>query len=70
MKFDTLYAEMMSGIGGVWGSGASVDQPPTITNTDFYATGDARVPKVLGAKKKGKKKRTPVMFRRNLVVGN
>lgn len=70
MKFDKLYEEMMSGIGGVWGSGDSVDQAPTVGNEDFYATGDARIPKVLGAKelgKKGKKKKKIPIFRRSSI---
>lgn len=69
-KFDKLYEEMISGVGGVWGSGESVGKGPTVGNEDFYATGDARVPKALGAESRGKKKKgkkIPI-FRRNFNI--
>jgi hypothetical protein len=40
-----------------------------VGNSDFYAPGDTRIPKFLGATvvgKKGKKKRVPLVQRRSL----
>jgi hypothetical protein len=71
-KFDKIFEEMMSGMGGVWGPNAGgQNEAPSVGNDDFYARGDARVPKVLGAKtvkdkKTGKKTTKIPMFRRNL----
>lgn len=69
-KFEQVYREMVSGVGGVWGSGESIDQTPSTGNDDFYARGDARMPKVIGAKtvkskKSGKKRSKVPMFKRN-----
>ena len=66
-NFDRIFNEMISGVGGVWGSGESIDQTPSLGNDDFYARGDARVPKILGGKrsKKKKGKTTIPMFKRN-----
>jgi hypothetical protein len=64
-KFDKAYSDVMedmvSGPGGAWGGGDSIggsynpDGGP-IGGADNYAPGDARIPKVLGAKEEKKKK--------------
>jgi len=38
----------VSGAGGVFGAGSSGEFGGAVGNSDFYATGDTRVPKVLG----------------------
>ena len=43
---------MTAGGGGVFGN--TPDQPAGSTSSDWYAPGDSRIPKVLGAKKKKK----------------
>lgn len=47
--------EMVAGDGGVFGD--TGDHGGALNSSDWYAPGDARVPKVLGAKKKRKKKK-------------
>ncbi len=37
-----------AGAGGVFGSGSANSSAPAIGNSDFYAPGDARTPKILG----------------------
>lgn len=64
-KFDKLMQEMLASAGGVFGDMGGADHGPEVENTDWYAPGDARLPKVLGAKKSKKKDKIP-MFRRNL----
>ena len=57
-KFDRLYEEMISGIGGAFGDLGGEEHGGDVGNTDWYATGDARMPKALGAKRvKSKKKK-------------
>lgn len=74
MKFDKLFNEMIAGLGGVY-DGAGEADANELGGSDWYATGDAKVPKVLGAKeRKGKKKKkkkdtdsgepTPLILRR------
>lgn len=69
-KFNTLYEEMMAGSGGVFGVGSD-----DISSGDWYATGDARLPKLIGVgdkpqkdkkknKKKNKNKESIPLFRR------
>ena len=59
-KFDRLVESMVAGgLGSVFG--ANVDLTSAHFSSDSYAEGDARIPKILGAKKKkrrSKKERT------------
>ena len=76
-KFETTYEEMLEMVstGGVWGDSSNIGtKGGSFGNNDFYATGDARVPKVIGAKekrnKKGKKcKQTIPILRRAVQNG-
>ena len=55
-KFDKLYKNLIENMttGSVFGTGqAHAPQPGQ--SSDFYAPGDARVPTILGSKKKKKK---------------
>lgn len=65
--FNKILEQNISGPGGVFGDASSMGHGGAVGNQDFYATGDARVPKVLGktqtrtgttGKKKKKKKLT------------
>lgn len=59
-----LKEEMTAGSGGVFGTSGNTGG---VENSDFYATGDARLPKALGVKKvKGKKKKKVPIQRRPL----
>jgi len=53
----------IAGIGGVFGTAPSMDHGGAVGNSDFYAAGDTRIPKVLGAKKVGKKRKIVVQRR-------
>lgn len=59
-KFNNLYKTLMEDntVGDVLGA-TQVSQ----FSGDTYAPGDARLPKVLGATKKGKKKKFPIIRR-------
>ena len=69
-NFDKLFKTLMEdnvagGIGSVFSNG-NVDIGNTgnsLTNTDSYAPGDMRVPKVLGAKKRKGKTKIPLQRR-------
>lgn len=52
-----------AGAGGVFGNASSMDHGGEVGNTDFYASGDSRLPTALGAKKVGKKKKIVVQRR-------
>lgn len=67
-KFDKILKEMMAGMGGVFGDFGGEEHGGDVGNTDWYATGDTRLPKALGAKNKktGKKKKGIPVFRRTL----
>ena len=54
-----------AGAGGVFGDAPSMGHGGDFGNSDFYAPGTAVIPKVLGAKRKGRKKKILVQ-RRNL----
>lgn len=53
--YTKLLEDMAAGAGGVFGDTASMGHGGDFGNTDFYAPGDARIPK--GGKKKQKKKK-------------
>ena len=56
-KFDDTYEEIMEMLAGdVYGGSDSGEHGGDLTNSDWYAPGDARVPSFIGAKKKKKKK--------------
>lgn len=63
ITFKKFLKEMnAAGAGGVFGVGSSGEFGGAVGNTDFYAPGDARIPKVLGTynrngKLKSRKKR-------------
>lgn len=62
-----VYQEDVSVGGGVLGPAAAAGHGGAVGNSDWYAPGDTRIPKVLGAKKvKGKKSKVLVQ-RRNFV---
>ena len=58
-NFNNLYTKLLENIGAVPGTTSAAGVGGTATSLqsgDFYASGDARIPKVLGAKRtKGKK---------------
>lgn len=57
MKTFKQYLEDVSVGGGAFGPAAATEHGGSVGNTDWYATGDTRLPVILGAKKtKGKKK--------------
>jgi len=70
----SLNEDNVSAPGGVFGTGATLNLPSdSLTTTDSYASGDARIPVVIGKttdkKKKNKLKSNPTktpIFRRNL----
>lgn len=53
--YTKLLEDMSAGAGGVFGDAPSMGHGGDFGNTDFYASGDARIPK--GGKKKQKKKK-------------
>lgn len=56
-KFDELYQQLMEmDVGGVYGD-VGGSEGSDIGGSDWYAPGDARIPKVLGGKKKKCKKK-------------
>lgn len=58
-KFETTYEQMLEMVstGGVWGNSPDIGATGgSFGNEDSYATGDARVPKVIGGMKKCKTK--------------
>lgn len=66
IKFNKLLAEdMFAGAGGVFGDADSMGHGGAIEMTDFYATGDNRLPR--GGKKK--KKQTKSKSKQNKDVG-
>lgn len=64
-KFDKLFVEMMAGIGGAFGDLGGEEHGGDVGNSDWYATGDARIPKVIGAKTVKGKKSKRKMSKRN-----
>lgn len=58
ITFKKFIREMnVSGAGGVFGVGGSGEYGGAVGNNDFYAPGDARIPKALGTyTRKGKLK--------------
>ena len=54
-KFNTLFEAMMASAGGVFGNNSG-SHGGEFGNSDFYATGDTRIPKVIGIGAKAKKK--------------
>ena len=46
--FKMLKEDMTAGAGGALGDGGGYDPPDSTTSSDWYAPGDARIPKVLG----------------------
>ena len=55
--YNILNEDMAAGDGGVFGSGSTTGQGGAFGNSDFYAPGDNRMPKILGTSKKKPKKR-------------
>ena len=55
--YNILNEDMSAGAGGVFGDGPSMGHGGAFGSSDFYAPGDARMPKILGAKKKRKSKK-------------
>lgn len=58
-KFEETYCEileMVAGDGGVFGSFDGGEHGGAVGNSDWYASGDARIPTYIGAKKKRVKK--------------
>jgi len=55
--YNILNETMSAGSGGVFGGGSSTGHGGEVGNSDFYASGDARLPKILGATKKKKRKK-------------
>ena len=49
VTFKKFIQEMnVSGAGGVFGAGGSFEHGGAVGNSDFYATGNTKIPKVLG----------------------
>lgn len=65
--FKTFFCEDSTVGAGSLGVAAATGHGGDVPNTDFYAKGDSRVPKVLGGKRKGKNKGKTPMQRRNFV---
>ena len=57
---------MAGGSGSVFGPNATGSHGGQVGNTDWYAQGDSRVPTILGAKSKKKKKKFPKIIRRSM----
>ena len=58
-NFNKLYTRLLEDVGAVAGSTAAAGIGGTATSLrsgDFYAPGDARIPKILGAKRTKSKK--------------
>jgi hypothetical protein len=53
--YNLLHEDMSAGAGGVFGGGSSMGHGGAVGNSDFYAPGDARLPTILGSKKKRRK---------------
>ena len=64
--FKTFFKEDSTVGAGSLGAAAAIGHGGDVPNTDFYAKGDSRIPKVLGAKRKGKRKSKTPMQRRSL----
>ena len=64
--FKTFFKEDSTVGAGSLGAAAAIGHGGDVPNTDFYAKGDSRIPKVLGAKRKGKRKGKTPMQRRSL----
>ena len=54
--FKTFFKEDSTVGAGSLGAAAAIGHGGDVPNTDFYAKGDSRIPKVLGAKRKGRRK--------------
>lgn len=54
--FKTFFNEDSTVGAGSLGTAAAIGHGGDVPNTDFYAKGDSRIPKVLGAKRKGRRK--------------
>jgi hypothetical protein len=58
-RFDEIYnsimEDMIAGPGGAFGDLGGEEHGGDVGNSDWYAPGDARVPKIIGAKEKHKK---------------
>ena len=54
--FKTFFNEDSTVGAGSLGTAAAIGHGGDVPNTDFYAKGDNRIPKVLGAKRKGRRK--------------
>ena len=63
--FKTFFNEDSTVGAGSLGTAAAIGHGGDVPNTDFYAKGDSRIPKVLGAKRKGKRKGKTPMQRRS-----
>ena len=57
-KFDKEIERLMEMLAGDVFGDTGAGHGGDFGNTDWYAPDDARIPKVIGAKKKGKKKKT------------
>ena len=62
-----VYQEDVSVGGGALGSAAAAGHGGAVGNSDWYAPGDARIPKILGAKRAKGKKSKVLVQRRNIV---
>jgi len=71
-NFNTLVIELLTELANVAGGAGSVTGPVTSgsygnqfpsQNDSAYAPGDARIPSIIGAKKKKKKSKVPVQRR-------
>ena len=62
--FKTFFCEDSTVGAGSLGAAAATGHGGDVPNTDFYAEGDSRLPKVLGSKRKGKRRGKPPMQRR------
>jgi hypothetical protein len=62
-----VYQEDVSIGGGALGPAAAAGHGGAVGNSDWYAPGDARIPKALGAKKVKGKKTKVLVQRRNIV---
>ena len=54
--YNILNETMGAGDGGVFGSSTGMGHGGNVGSSDFYAPGDARMPKILGSSKKKKRK--------------
>jgi len=65
--FKNFFIEDSTVGGGSLGAAAATGHGGDVPNTDFYAKGDSRLPKVLGKKRKGKRKGKTPMQRRSFI---